>query len=264
MEGLLNVLSLVCTVTLGVVFASSGLAKLRAPQNFAATLAAQGYLPRAIRRAALVLLPPAEVVLSALLITGAGEGIANAASLALLVAFTGVMALGFQGKGTLNCGCFGSILGATSVQGFLARNGVFAVMAVLPLMVGRPESLMSLLTTGAVAAVLLSVLVGRQLLRRLLAGAFEPDKVENPARRAFLQSVAAIGGGAVLVGLAKVTGAEAACDYCGSCSQEIIWIGCNGSCCAGYWVRDQKYCDGYCYSCSSWRIQQWCSAWECC
>lgn len=263
MEGSLNVLSLVSTVTLGLVFIVAGFAKLRDKRLFRSALQAHGYLPVLVQRLLLIALPPVEVVLGVVMISSLAFGAANVIAAGLLGVFTVTVALGSQGKGRLDCGCFGGVLGASTLRGLAARNAVLAVLAVSPIAVGAPDALLSVAVAAGTLLAAVFLVFARQILAKQSMAAAEPQ-ANSLGRRRFLRSVGAFGGGAVLLGLMRVTGAEAACSYCGSCSQEIVWIGCSGGCCAGYWVRSRMYCDGSCYACSGWTIQQWCGATECC
>lgn len=264
LEGTLNVLSLVSTVTVGLVFVAAGLAKVRDRRLFRSALDAHGYLPRLAQRVLLVVLPPVEVALGVVVVSGIAFGAANVLAAALLVIFTTAVAFGSRGKGRLDCGCFGSVLGASTLRDLAARNALLIALALLPAAIGAPDAVVSIsVAAGTVLAVAI-LLFARQIVARVLMDVSSGVGADNPGRRSFLRSLSAVGGGALLLGLARVTGVEAACSYCGSCSQEILWVGCTGGCCAAYWVRDRKSCDGSCLACSSWRLEEWCSAWECC
>jgi hypothetical protein len=133
-----------CRVGVGVVLLLAGFAKLRQPA-WAATAARFG-TPRPL----VPVVPWAELVLGALLAAGAGGRIPVFAALALLGAFTGVMAERLASGERSPCGCFGTAAPAPLGRGALVRNGVL-LAACLAALGGRGGSPAVGVAVGVVA-----------------------------------------------------------------------------------------------------------------
>lgn len=135
-----------CRVGVGVVLLLAGFAKLRQPA-WAATAARFG-TPRRL----VPVVPWAEMVIGALLVAGAGGRIPVFVALALLGAFTGVMAQRLASGEHTPCGCFGSAVSAPLGWDALVRNGVLLVAGLLAL-AGHGGSPAVGVAIGAVAGV---------------------------------------------------------------------------------------------------------------
>lgn len=266
MEGVLNVLSLVSNLIVGAAFLVAGTLKLRNGDMFRRALAVHHYLPQPARVALWRVLPPAEIVLGAVLVSGLAPTAAGPVAAVVLLVFLAASFIASRATGALDCGCFGPVLGAITMGGLVSRNAGLALIALLPAATGfSPAPEVHLVAVGAIALAGLA-------FWRLRQDPAQTDQLIQPttstSRRDFLRRTAGVAVAAVgvtsLGSLLKVNPAEAACSYCGSCSQEIIWISCTGNCCAAFWVRNRKYCDGYCYSCSGWWVEEHCGEWECC
>jgi hypothetical protein len=123
----MTVVAAACRVGVGVVLLLAGFAKLRQPA-WAATASRFG-TPRPL----VPLVPWAELVLGALLIAGAGGRIPVFVALALLGAFTGVMAERLASGEHSPCGCFGTAAPAPLGRDALVRNSVLLVAGLLAL-----------------------------------------------------------------------------------------------------------------------------------
>jgi uncharacterized membrane protein YphA (DoxX/SURF4 family) len=122
-----TVLAAACRVGVGVVLVLAGFAKLRQPA-WAATAERFG-TPRPL----VPVVPWAELVIGALLVSGAGGRIPVFVALALLGAFTGVMAARLSAGEHSPCGCFGTAAPAPLGRDALVRNGILLAAGLLAL-----------------------------------------------------------------------------------------------------------------------------------
>jgi methylamine utilization protein MauE len=108
-----------------LLFASAAFHKLRAPREFAATLADYRLLPGALAPAAAAALAGAEVVLAAALAAQRFEPEAPLAAAGLLALYSLAIAANLaRGRREIDCGCLGPA-GRQPLSGWLlARNGL--------------------------------------------------------------------------------------------------------------------------------------------
>ena len=123
----MTVLAAAGRVGIGVVLLLAGFAKLRQPA-WAATAARFG-TPRPL----VPVVPWVELVLGALLVAGAGGRIPVFVALALLGAFTGVMAQRLASGEHSPCGCFGNAVAAPLGVDAIIRNGVLLAAGLIAL-----------------------------------------------------------------------------------------------------------------------------------
>jgi len=121
-----------CRVLVGLVLLVSGALKLRQPA-WPATAAAFG-TPRLV----VPVLPWVELVLGGLMVAQAGGRWTAAAALALLVAFTAVIAAHLARGRREPCGCFGEASSGPVGLATLARNVALCALALVAL-VGPPR-----------------------------------------------------------------------------------------------------------------------------
>ena len=112
-------------MVLALVFLWAGAAKIVAPQNTAASFAQLGLpWPRPLALG----VPVLELLLGGALV--AGVGVAAYAALAVLAAFTAVLARAVTSRQAVVCACFGAAR-TEPVSGVdLARNGLLALLAI--------------------------------------------------------------------------------------------------------------------------------------
>jgi uncharacterized membrane protein len=114
----------VIVLLLGCAFVFAGLAKLRRPAPFVATL--RRLMPDGRARLAAVAVPAVEIALGVVLLSGrAGRG-ATAGAILLLLAFSAVL-LRMWLRGVRGCGCFGEA--SDSAASGLARNALLIAAA---------------------------------------------------------------------------------------------------------------------------------------
>jgi len=264
---------LVSRLIVGFVFLAAGLLKMRRPEAFRHAASHIRLVPPGARRLITAVLPAAEVTLGVLLVLGIQVEAAAGVAAVLTAVFAAVILFGIPAAES-DCGCFGPLLAGQTRASGVARNAALGVIAAAPITIGPGYlslgagvgPVWSLLVTAATLA--LAFLLGRRLSAAPKNAGPLDREAAGSSRRSFLLRAGSIAaGGAVallLAGITKVRLAEAACYSCGSCSDTIIWIGCTGGCCAAFWQRRNKYCNGACQSCSSWWIQEYCGYSQCC
>jgi uncharacterized membrane protein YphA (DoxX/SURF4 family) len=147
-----------CALVLAAVLVWAGAAKLARPATTAASFEALGVpAPRALARA----VPVAELALSAALLAAPRPG--AAASLAVLAAFTAVLARALARGTTAGCACFGSPSAEPVSASDLVRNGLLAALALTAL--AAPPTDPSLPSPAAATVVLVATAAGAALVR---------------------------------------------------------------------------------------------------
>ena len=140
-----------------LLFAAAALHKLRAPREFAATLADYRLLPGALVPAAAAALVGAEVALALALGTGRFEPEALFAAAALLALYSLAIAANLaRGRREIDCGCLGPAGRQPLSAWLLARNLllVAACLALVPAPAPRPLHLTDAVTVAGGVAVL--------------------------------------------------------------------------------------------------------------
>lgn len=145
------VADVVAAVLLAAVFTLAGVAKLRSPTPFRATLSE--LLPRALIRPAAVLVPALELAVAASLLGWTGVGWVPAAAIVMLAAFSAALAVLIRRGVDDDCGCFGNRRHGNQRAG-LMRNAALIVVALPLLDAGEPVLLADadVLVSGAVVA----------------------------------------------------------------------------------------------------------------
>src|SRR5579862_8866605 len=119
-----------CVVALAIIFGASGAMKLRDVEMFEAALANYGLAPRQIEKPLAYLFPLLECAASIGLLATSTRAIAASLLLALLVTFTGAVAINLaRGRRNIDCGCFGPALRQELNGWLLARNAVVMILA---------------------------------------------------------------------------------------------------------------------------------------
>ena len=125
-------LSLLARLVVGGVFLAAGTAKAsrRGRARFDAAL--RGFrIPRALIQATATWLPRFEIVLGALLVAGLAVRPASLVSLALLLAFSALIARAVLRHEDVDCGCFGSASAEPVGIASLVRNAALASLALI-------------------------------------------------------------------------------------------------------------------------------------
>lgn len=153
-------------LTLALVFALAAVTKLLAPGRTAEEFAALD-LPRPAAAARIV--PPIELALAAGLLLR--PALAAPAALALLVAFTAVLARVVRSGRSVTCGCLGPLSRRPVTGRTLARNGLLMALAVLVMAASATSDATpalpdpALLVAGGTAAALVGLVAQLWLLR---------------------------------------------------------------------------------------------------
>ena len=112
-------------LALGVVFAASGVAKAVSPKGFVDAVAEFDILPARASGVFAAFVIPAELVVSAMLLTATSIGAAALVASALLFAFLVGVAVNLMRRRTIECNCFG--VGGHSIS----RNTVLRLALML-------------------------------------------------------------------------------------------------------------------------------------
>jgi uncharacterized membrane protein YphA (DoxX/SURF4 family) len=123
-----STLAVVAAVVLGAVFVVAGGSKLAAASAWRAQATGLGVAP-----AVAAVVPWIELAVGALLIVQIGEPWPAVAALVLLVAFSLLIAVHLARGRRPPCACFGALSARPIGPGHLARNAIFAALAVVAL-----------------------------------------------------------------------------------------------------------------------------------
>ena len=124
----MNVVAVVASVLLGVAFLVAGGSKIAAGPQWPVQAAGLG-APRIV----VPFLPWVELAIGALLVVQVARPVPAMAALALLLAFTGLIARRLAEGRRPPCACFGAWSAKPLGPGHLARNGALIVLAVVAL-----------------------------------------------------------------------------------------------------------------------------------
>jgi len=251
-------------LVVGIILVYAGLAKLRFSGDFARSLRSYAFLPQSVQRAITITLPPAEVALGVAVALALAPVVAGVVGIGLLLTFTAATVLAQGWHGSSDCACFGAITRET-VQAATIRNLGLSGLLLAGMAPTLGASGIGSIGVVVVAALLLAV-VPPPILRRVSVsdtlGALLAE--QNRGRRRFLRLTAVLTTGAGLLALTRGSRvAEAACDSCGSCSSQFIFLNYTTPGCAFYWVRPRQYCNPGCSVCDSWDVQEYCGVPGC-
>ncbi|PKN66473.1 MAG: DoxX family protein [Deltaproteobacteria bacterium HGW-Deltaproteobacteria-15] len=124
-------LSLCARLILGVIFIYASIDKILHPENFAKAVYNYQILPHLFINPIAIVLPWLELILGVFLVLGLfREGSVGLVTLLLLV-FLGAMAFNLARGLDIDCGCFGTGIGASGVHmgWYLLRDALFLVPA---------------------------------------------------------------------------------------------------------------------------------------
>jgi len=152
-QELLTSLAIAGRTCAGLIFLLAGLGKLRHWKILSGVIANYRLLPGFAVGPAAALLPPLEVGLGLLLLSGLAQRSAAVAGIFVLAVFGAAMAINLgRGRSSIDCGCGQSFLKQTLGWGLVVRNGVLAGLLVASLGPGAEVSV-PLLALGACAGV---------------------------------------------------------------------------------------------------------------
>ncbi len=171
-------LAYVAAMVLALVLGWAGLVKLRSTTTTAATFEGLGLAaPRALARA----VPLVELALAAGLVVAPSW--AAPPALALVVAFSVVLARAVRAGATVGCGCFGSARHDPVSWVELVRNGFLATAAVAALWAPGPSvPSVEAVVAGSTAALTAAVVVALADLGRRTGHLFSVDTTTGVAR----------------------------------------------------------------------------------
>lgn len=128
LPGLRTIAAFSLRVTLGLVLLYAGYVKMRQPWYvFAGMIDNYGVVPPSVSEWTARVLPPIEVALGVVLVSGLWRKISSAMVLALLAPFFGLMLWAYLKGMKIDCGCFGP--GETLGPKTLLRDGVLLTAA---------------------------------------------------------------------------------------------------------------------------------------
>ena len=146
-DQLLAAASVAGRVCVGLVFLLAAAQKASHWRILSGVIANYRLLPRKMAAPAAALLPPSEMVIAILLLSGLVMPWAALASIALLAVFAAAMAVNLlRGRGAIDCGCGQSFLAQTLSWTLVVRNGVLAALLLPSLVVASPMALSAALT----------------------------------------------------------------------------------------------------------------------
>jgi uncharacterized membrane protein YphA (DoxX/SURF4 family) len=143
-----------------LIFLTAAYGKLRHWAVFQGVVANYRLLPEVLVAPVAYLLPPAEAVLGAALLLGAGSPWPEAAAASLLLLFAAAMGINIgRGRRHIDCGCFQSALKQSLSWKLVIRNVVLSLLlGVAALSAGLPRDLF-LLVNGLLAGAVLFVIL---------------------------------------------------------------------------------------------------------
>lgn len=142
----------ILVLALALLFATAAAHKLGGRARFRSVLVNYRLLPRALAPAAAIAVIGAELAAAALLVASPLRAIGVGLAVALLVAYALALALNLaRGRTWIDCGCLGFGRHDHIAWSMVARNLVFAGLALLALLPPAPRELVALdvLTIGA-------------------------------------------------------------------------------------------------------------------
>jgi uncharacterized membrane protein YphA (DoxX/SURF4 family) len=144
-------LALAGRICVGLILVLAGIGKFRHWKILSGVIANYRLLPGFAVGPAAVVLPPLEVGLGLLLLSGLAERSAALAGVLLLVVFGAAMAINLgRGRSSIDCGCGQSFLKQELSWGLVGRNGLLAGLLVASLG-GGAEVSVPVLAMGACA-----------------------------------------------------------------------------------------------------------------
>jgi uncharacterized membrane protein YphA (DoxX/SURF4 family) len=128
-------------ICIGLVFLAAAVQKFSHWRILPGVIANYRLLPRALVQPVSVLLPPLELILGALLLSGLAQGWTALAAMAFLAVFAAAMAVNLRrGRAAIDCGCGQSFLKQTLSWSLIARNAVLAALLLPSLGASAPVS----------------------------------------------------------------------------------------------------------------------------
>ncbi|HYS44887.1 MAG TPA: MauE/DoxX family redox-associated membrane protein [Rhizomicrobium sp.] len=144
-------------ICVGLVFLAAAAQKFSHWRILPAVIANYRLLPHAFVAPASALLPPVELILAVMLLSGFAQGWTVLAAMALLALFAIAMAINlYRGRTMIDCGCGQSFLKQTLNWSLIARNAVLAAL-LLPSL-GAAAVSMPILVAGCGAGLAFALL----------------------------------------------------------------------------------------------------------
>ena len=171
------VLSVAGRVCVGLVFVLAAVQKARHWKLLPGVIANYRLLPRALAPLASALLPPVEMIVGLLLLSGLLMPWAQWFAIALLALFAAAMAVNIaRGRAHIDCGCGQSFLKQSLRWSLVARNAVLALLLVPPLSPAAAAS-------PSIGTLSLPIAAGLELYIRSPAGCLPRRRLKNALTR---------------------------------------------------------------------------------
>jgi hypothetical protein len=149
---LIAAVSVAGRVCVGLVFVLAATQKAQHWRTLFGVIANYRLLPRGLVGPAAILLPPVEMALGLLLLSGQLRPFGELAAIGLLMLFAGAIAINLQrGRDHIDCGCGQSFLKQNLSWTLITRNVGLAVLLLPPLLPGASVAVMPAILTGVAA-----------------------------------------------------------------------------------------------------------------
>jgi hypothetical protein len=144
----------------GLVFLNAAVGKMRNWPAFQGVIANYRLLAKGLVLPVTYVLPPLELVLGAVLLTGIASPWAEIAAAVLLSVFAAAMGINLlRGRRYIDCGCFQSALRQTLRWSLVARNGVMVLLLAAAVAMSGGNADWWMLTNGVLAGGALFIVV---------------------------------------------------------------------------------------------------------
>jgi len=125
------------SVVLGITFLVAAVPKLRHPKGFAVAVLAYDVLPPRLGQLYAWLVPPLELLVALLLLSGTAVRFAGAATAFLLLNFIIAVGINMARGRDLDCHCFGTVARRQIGRGLLLQDGALLCAAIAVTIIAR-------------------------------------------------------------------------------------------------------------------------------
>lgn len=168
LPGLVGVAGLAASIAIGLIFVTDGIEKQRQRESLAGVIANYRLLPDRLTAPAARILPPFEIALGLMLLSGIAPLTAAGIAAATLLLFAAAMGINVaRGRTQISCGCGHGALAHRLGWGLVARNLILVGLLGLRLLPATPLMAIDVATAAAAG---IGAFLGYVLVERL--GAF--------------------------------------------------------------------------------------------